>query len=287
MPGSESIDGLFAEIDMMDRVDSYELGMSSLDSFIGLSNVKEQIKNLVNNSELKKCPHLLFVGPPGSGKTAVANALMRIYYGLRIINDQILKEVCQKDLISPYIGQTAYNTKEAIEQSLGGILYIDNAHDLFNDNQQDYFANEAIVELLNGMENHRDDLVVILAGLEEPLMKHINENPSFAYRFRNIIRFDNYSDEELIRLFKKACEGKKYTYSQEGLDVLKQIIILEKSRVKEECFTNARCLKNLFDDILMQQAVRLSDVPNLDKDKLLTLEKEDFLAVLNRMKAAK
>jgi SpoVK/Ycf46/Vps4 family AAA+-type ATPase len=167
--------------------------MEELESLVGLTTIKEDVKELMafvkiqklrQDSGLKSVPvslHLVFTGNPGTGKTTVARIIGRLYKQIGVLSQGQLVEVDRSGLVAGYVGQTALKTQEQIKKAMGGVLFIDEAYALAQ--KDDAFGQEAIDTVLKAMEDHRDDLVVIVAGYTKPMEKFINSNPGLKSRF--------------------------------------------------------------------------------------------------------
>nr|YP_008965648.1 cfxQ protein homolog [Porphyridium purpureum]ATJ02851.1 putative rubisco expression protein [Porphyridium purpureum]BAO23624.1 cfxQ protein homolog [Porphyridium purpureum] len=220
--------------------------------------------------------HMSFTGSPGTGKTTVAMKMADILYKLQYINKGHLLTVTRDDLVGQYIGHTAPKTKEVLKQSMGGVLFIDEAYYLYKpDNERDYGA-EAIEILLQVMENQRKDLVVIFAGYKEKMDKFYESNPGLSSRVTNHVHFPDFTPEELLLIGKLMLQDKQYTISQEA-----EIVILEyiQRRMQQPLFANARSIRNAIDRARMRQANRIFASGNkvLTKADLVTIQPDDFL----------
>ena len=276
-----------------DRQKAFDEGMKELNELVGLPGVKEKVNKLIKVKKVDAqmiaaglqpktgTQHLVFTGNPGTGKTTVARIIAKLYFGLGICQaNKPVVETGRSDLVAGYVGQTADKTRKKIEEALGGVLFVDEAYTLSQGGEND-FGKEAINELLTGMENHRNDLVVIAAGYEDSMQSFLEANEGLASRFKNFIDFEDYTDEDLTKIFKMMCKKSQNIYSPEGLAILKQILQIERSMVAPKMFGNSRTLRNVYEDIVETQKVRLADMNNPTKDQLMTLELDDFKAVLN------
>ncbi len=220
--------------------------------------------------------HMSFTGSPGTGKTTVGLKMADILYQLGYIKKGHLLTVTRDDLVGQYIGHTAPKTKEVLKKAMGGVLFIDEAYYLYKpDNERDYGA-EAIEILLQVMENHRDELVVILAGYKEPMDKFYASNPGLSSRIANHIDFPDYSVEELLQIAKIMLDDQQYQLTPEAEIALAKYI---EKRKEKPLFANARSIKNALDRARMRQANRVFDSRGevLTKKELVYLEAEDIL----------
>lgn len=258
--------------------------MEQLNELIGLSRVKEEIaalRNFVIVQEQRKRQglksnnvsyHCVFSGNPGTGKTTVARIVAGIYKDLGILKKGHLVEVQRSDLVAEYVGQTAPKTNAKIDEALDGVLFIDEAYTLAEGGQGD-FGQEAINTLLKRMEDDRDKLVVILAGYSNEIMHFIDSNPGLESRFNRYIHFDDYSYEELMRIFIFNLNKNDYKITREAFVAVGNMIKdqLAKKSLK---FGNARFVRNLFETIILEQANRLAcceQMPSKEDLMLITI----------------
>ena len=200
--------------------------------------------------------HLVFTGNPGTGKTMVARLLGQLYAAIGVLGTGQLVEVTRSDLVAGYVGHTAIKTTEAVKRALGGILFIDEAYALTRSagSGQVDFGQEAVDTLVKLMEDHRDELVLIVAGYGEEMAQFISANPGLPSRFPRTIHFPDYSTDELLSIFKGMCERDRYEVSADALDGLRRY--LERlPRTRE--FGNGRLVRNLFEAALSRQASRV------------------------------
>ena len=260
--------------------------LAELDSYIGLGVVKEEVHNLINMVQVYKLRqqhdlpttdmslHMVFTGNPGTGKTMMARMMARIYRSLGILSKGQLVEVDRSGLVAGYVGQTALKTQKVIEKAMGGVLFIDEAYALNGKSEND-FGQEAIDTLLKAMEDHRDDLVVIVAGYTDLMDKFIHSNPGLESRFNRYLHFDDYSLDEMLEIFRMRCRKSLYTLSPDAEEDVKDFIRDENA--DGVTFGNARGVRNLFEQILTAQANRLAKMEHFTKEDLMTLTRDDVL----------
>lgn len=259
--------------------------MKELNEMIGLSRVKEEVaslRNFVLVQEQRKRQglksnnvsyHCVFSGNPGTGKTTVARIVAGIYKDLGILKKGHLVEVQRSDLVAEYVGQTATKTNAKIDEALDGVLFIDEAYTLAEGGQGD-FGQEAINTLLKRMEDDRNRLVVILAGYSNEIQHFIDSNPGLQSRFNRYIHFDDYSYEELLRIFIFNLSKNDFKITRDAFNAVGGII-KEQIANKDSKFGNARYIRNMFETVIMKQANRLASckrTPSKEELMLITLE---------------
>ena len=260
--------------------------MAELDGLIGLESVKDEVKSLVNLVKVRRLRveaglpaapvsmHMVFTGNPGTGKTTVARLLGELYAAIGALKTGQLIEVDRSGLVAGYVGQTAMKTAQVVESAVGGVLFIDEAYSLASGGEND-FGREAIETLLKAMEDHRDELVVIVAGYDGPMERFISSNPGLESRFNKYIHFPDYTPEELHGIFLLQCKKHGYVLSPEA-DAALTAALTELYENRDENFGNGRTVRNLFEDAVSRQADRISAIENPGRDELMNLLPEDI-----------
>ena len=256
--------------------------LAELDGLTGLKDVKDEIHRqaaVLRVEGLRKkaglesptlTRHMVFNGNPGTGKTTVARLVAGIYRALGLLTKGQLVECDRSELVAGYLGQTAQKTADVVKSAEGGVLFIDEAYSLSGDQ----YGKEAIDTLVKEMEDHRDDLVVIVAGYPLPMAIFISENPGLESRFRTVIDFADYSDDELVDIFSGMAAKADY---DAGEDVVARLRELLKSVERGSSFGNARYVRNMLEAAIGQHAWRLRDVADPTVEQLRTLEPEDLV----------
>lgn len=259
--------------------------METLNHLIGLEKIKHDVKELTDfariqkarkDAGLKSVPvslHLVFTGNPGTGKTTVARILAKLYNQIGILSKGQLVEVDRSGLVAGYVGQTALKTQEQIQSAIGGVLFIDEAYTLASKNED--FGQEAIDTILKAMEDHRDDLIVIVAGYTEPMERFINSNPGLKSRFNKYIEFPDYTIDELMGIFDMNCGKYDYIIEDSARQHVREKLSLMKLSSPEN-FANARAVRNLFEEIITNQAGRIAAKENPTLEDMKTITNEDL-----------
>ena len=261
--------------------------MAELDGLIGLDGVKKEVHtlaNLIRVREMRKQHdlkvmdmsfHMVFTGNPGTGKTTVARLIAKIYKRLGFLSGGQLIETDRSGLVAGYVGQTAGKVTEVVQSALGGILFIDEAYALARKGMENDFGREAIDTLVKLMEDHRDDLVVIVAGYTREMHDFLTSNPGLISRFNKYIDFPDYSDDELMAILEMNAERQGYELDGEAKQAVRGM--LEGMTLAERMdFGNARGMRNVLEKLVSAQANRIAEqTGEVTREQLMRLTRQD------------
>lgn len=284
--GAIKVEGISEELNESSNTSHDEL-ISQLNELVGLENVKQQVADLIDYNQIQniraksglknsdKTLHMAFLGNPGTAKTTVARIVGKMYKSIGLLSKGHFIEASRTDLIAEYQGQTAIKVKRLINRAKGGVLFIDEAYSITENHHSDSYGRESLTELTKALEDYRDDLVVIVAGYTNLMEKFFESNPGLKSRFNTFISFNDYSIDELTRIFTYTCDRNDYTIEDEAVEKIHNLLEA-KLKEQEDHFSNGRFIRNLFDDITMNQSKRLSKLTgDIAKEILMLITKDD------------
>ncbi|MCR5154431.1 MAG: AAA family ATPase, partial [Lachnospiraceae bacterium] len=273
---------------IMDKVREENLNklLEELESLVGLTEVKTEIRSLINLIKVRKMRekyglpeidmsyHMVFTGSPGTGKTTVARLVGKIYKELGILSKGTMLETDRSGLVAGYVGQTALKVKEVVEKALGGVLFIDEAYALAGNSGND-FGGEAIDTLVKLMEDHRDDLVVIVAGYTNEMQEFLASNTGLISRFNKFIPFHDYTRDELVKILEGMAEKSGYAPDEDVLSNVKEYLACMNEQ-ERNTFGNARGIRNVFEKLVVNQANRIVTLEEPTAEDLKTVTAKDL-----------
>lgn len=293
--GEETLESLISQLNAMIGLEKVKGTVSQLIHF----NTIRQIRDERGLSQMPMTQHMVFYGNPGTGKTTVARLIAKIYYHLGLLSKGHLVEVDRSGLVAGYVGHTALKVKDVVKQARGGVLFIDEAYALTYKRSENDFGWEAVDTLIKAMEDEREDLVVIVAGYTEPMTYFINSNPGLKSRFNRFIDFEDYTGEQLLKIYQKMAGEAGYETTEDALEYAEEFFeekalnkgeqatigfnasLQKKQPVVEGAnFSNARMVRNFLETAVMNQADRLYNEQPLTNEELCTIEYEDVQSIV-------
>lgn len=254
-----------------------------LENIVGIESVKQFVLGLEDNLKVQKLReeagfkssnismHMIFTGNPGTGKTTIARIVAKYLKVLGVLSSGQLREVTRADLVGQYVGHTAKLTGDVVKSAFGGVLFIDEAYSLCRD-KHDSFGLEAIDTLVKGIEDNREDLVVILAGYKDEMEEFLKTNPGLKSRFPNIINFEDYSSEEMYKITLITAKSKGYRIADDCREAL--LKLYDKKQIKGRNDSgNGRLVRNVIESAIIHQSKRLLNENSREMDLLVY---EDF-----------
>lgn len=267
--------------------DTLEKVLEELNDLVGLENVKKDINELVNLLEIQKkrsveglknieiALHTVFLGPPGTGKTSVARLLSRIFKHLGFLSIGQMYETDREGMVAGFVGQTATKVDKAVAESIGGVLFIDEAYALTANSLGNDYGAEAVNTMLKRMEDHRDDLAVVVAGYTEPMKTFIESNPGLRSRFNRYFQFEHFKPAELFSIFETFCKKSDFILTPDAIEKLTDTFDLLYAK-KDDGFGNARVIRNIFEKCVQNQANRIIKLIKITPKILKTFTEEDI-----------
>ncbi len=264
--------------------ESVDAILAELDALIGMLPVKASVRRLIavhrlnaerataGLPEVDASLHVVFTGNPGTGKTTIARIIGRLYGGIGLVSRGHLVEVSRADLVAGYVGQTALKVQAVVQRAVGGVLFIDEAYALSTEGSGEFGA-EAVAMLVKMMEDHRNDLAVIVAGYPDEMRQFIDSNPGLRSRFTHYIEFPDFSAAELVLVFESFAAAAKVRL---GPGVGDQVAVLFEAALGVENFGNARYARSIFEKSYANMAIRVLADGRIDRSEVEELQIADL-----------
>lgn len=284
--------GLSSKIDIEVDEQMLKESLDELNILIGLDNIKKDVNELVKLVRYYReigrdvlnsfSMHAVFTGNPGTGKTTVARILGKLYKSLGLLEKGHVVETGREGLIAGYIGQTAIKTKEVLDQSMGGVLFIDEAYGLTEENSQNSFGAEAIEVILKTMEDRRGKFAVIAAGYPDNMDRFMKANPGLMSRFDKVMHFRDYTTDELLKIISFMLSIHNLSLDQLSEEFLTNYL-LEIYKFRNKYFGNAREVRKIIEDVVKKQNLRLADMDKtlrtVDNIRTVTIDDVNHLVI--------
>ena len=258
---------------------------AAMQSVVGLEKVKDYLRHLQARLEIEKerkemglkldttqSLHMVFMGNPGTGKTMMARLTARMLHEIGLLKTDKLVETDRSGLVAGYVGQTALKTRKKVDEALDGVLFIDEAYALAKGGPNDY-GHEAVDTLVKLMDDYRERLVVILAGYTEEMQACLQMNPGLHSRFPHMVKFADYGLEDLLDITQHLCKARGYVLSHGCQYKLQMIFAAAK---KQQNFGNGRYVRNILENAINNQSLRLSQKTSHTREELISIEPEDL-----------
>lgn len=269
---------ILAEINDLVGLNELKALIHELRAFVEVRNLRGK-EGLINEA---MALHMIFKGNPGTGKTTVARLVGQLFKELGVLPKGHVVEVERADLVGEYIGHTAIKAREQVKKALGGVLFIDEAYSLARGGEKD-FGKECIDCLVKAMEDHRENLILILSGYKDEMDVFLRSNPGIRSRFPIQLEFPDYSTIELLSIAENMVKQRQYEFNSEAKLTLRNFL-LQQERNGHPHRGNARLIRNIIEKSIRRQAVRLIEtdlLPKFDRDQLMVLEASDVMEACN------
>ncbi len=284
--GQKMLSGILSKTEAETEHFTLEELMLQLNQLVGLQSVKSKVGDLIAYHKVRKMReakglrspkgtmHMAFTGNPGTGKTTVARIVGRLYKGLGLLSKGHFLEVSRTDLIAGYQGQTAHKVKNVITKAKGGVLFIDEAYSITENDRSDSYGRECLTELTKALEDYREDLVVIVAGYTEPMNQFFASNPGLKSRFNTFIEFEDYDADELMAILISMAQKEDYQIDAKAQEALSQLFA-QSLKSCEMSTANGRFVRNIFETMVVNQARRIVKQGLSSVEDLRVLSVED------------
>ena len=255
---------------------------------IGLEPVKNEVRSLINLLRVQKMRqekglknpdtsrHMVFLGNPGTGKTTVARIVAKIYHALGFLEKGHLVECDRSGLVKGYVGQTAIQVRDVVEEARGGVLFIDEAYSLTVGCGENDYGQEAVSTLLKAMEDYRSELVVIVAGYPDLMDEFLSSNPGLRSRFNRFLKFNDYSAAEQFDILEFMCKKQDYCIAEQDKGIIRTYLE-KRMEFLPDNFANARDIRNHLENAIMRQASRIIELSSPTVEDLSELRAIDFV----------